>query len=147
MKLTLLSASLAVAAFLSGCASPAPVAGVEYPATYSIRLAERSDGGGSAAPSTRLTQEVRVVPRELLYYRLSSPVDVTVSVYEFDAQGQRTLLGQMRGTSFTTSVMPTNSRVEFDVRLSAQPATSGLVQFTVSDQPIAAGHLASATAE
>ena len=88
-----------------------------------------------------------MVPRELLYYRLSSPVDVTVSVYEFDAQGQRTLLGQMRGTSFTTSVMPSNSRVEFDVMPSSQPATSGLVQLTVSDQPIAAGHLASVLAE
>ena len=138
MKAQLL-VSLIGAALLAGCATTADVPRVAYPVSYNVQVGNTqvaTDVGGQNL-NVAATQQVEVEPGEPLYYRVSSPVDVTVSVYEVTSSGDRSLLGQMRGTSFTTSVMPSTGTVEFSFAAS-QPNSSGTLQFTLSDDPIAA---------
>jgi hypothetical protein len=127
------------AVWLAGCATTADVPRVSYPVTYNIQVGNTQVATSAGGQNLNIapTQQVEVVPREPLYYRVDSPVDVTVSVFEIGRSGERSLLGQMRGTSFTTSVMPTSSQVEFSFSAS-QPNSSGTVQFTLSDEPIRA---------
>lgn len=129
---------LAVAALATGCAStpPSPPR-LAMPSVYQIKLPAAAPAGATPDSTKELTQAVRVPPHELLYYRVDSPVDVTVSVFEVRRDATRTLLGQMRGTSFTTSVMPTTPDVEF--AFTPAPAKGeGAVHFAVANAPITA---------
>lgn len=141
MKAPFLISSFAAATvlWLAGCATTADVPRVSYPVSYNIQVgnAQVATSAGGQNLNVAPTQQVEVVPHEPLYYRVDSPVDVTVSVFELGRAGERSLLGQMRGTSFTTSLMPRTSQVEFAFSAS-QPNSSGMVQFTLSDEPIPA---------
>ena len=129
---------LLLAGLVAGCQTTASAPKLDYPASYDIQVG--TTGAAAAEPGSKngraATQQVQVVPHELLYYRVDSPVDVIVSVYE-DRNGDHVLLGQMRGTSFTTSVMPSTGKVEFSFAPSAVSRT-GTVRFTLSDSPIVA---------
>ena len=134
----LLSLFASAGLFLAGCATTASVPRVNYPVSYNVQVGNTqvATAAGGQNLNVAATQQVEVDPGEPLYYRVDSPVDVTVSVFEVASSGSRSLLGQMRGTSFTTSIMPSTSMVEFSFAAS-QPNSSGLVQFTLSDEPIA----------
>lgn len=143
MKTPLLFAFTAPAlVWLAGCATTADVPRVSYPVSYSIQVgnAQVATSAGGQNLTVAPTQQVEVVPHEPLYYRVDAPVDVTVSVFELTRNGERSLLGQMRGTRFTTSVMPRTSQIEFAFNAS-QPNSSGMVQFTLSDEPIPAARV------
>ncbi|HEX2101655.1 MAG TPA: hypothetical protein VHF69_13365 [Candidatus Synoicihabitans sp.] len=138
MKTQILASLLsAVALIAAGCSTTASVPRVNYPVSYNVQVGNTqvATNVGGQNLNVAATQQVEVEPGEPLYYRIDSPVDVTVSAFEVGRDGQRSLLGQMRGTSFTTSVMPSTSQVEFSFSAS-QPNSSGLVQFTLSDEPI-----------
>lgn len=144
MKAQLLISFVAAVALLAGCATTANVPRVNYPVTYNVQVGNTqvATNVGGQNLNVAATQQVEVEPGEPLYYRVNSPVDVTVSVYEVASTGDRSLLGQMRGTSFTTSVMPSTRAVEFSFA-AAQANSAGTLQFTLSDEPIAAtGNLA-----
>ncbi len=137
-RLPLLIPLLMLAGLGAGCQTTASAPQVDYPASYDIQVGTTAATTDEAGPKSgrTATQQVQVVPHELLYYRVDSPVDVIVSVYE-NRNGDHVLLGQMRGTSFTTSVMPSTGNVEFSFAPSTVNRT-GTVRFTLSDSPIVA---------
>ena len=111
---------------------------VNYPVTYQIQLGNtqvRSNYGPQSL-NVNATQDVTVSPDQALYYQVTSPVEVVVYVYEVESGGDRALLGQNQGTSFTSSILPRTSTLEFVFSV-AQANSSGVIQFTLSDQPIA----------
>ena len=112
---------------------------VTYPVTYQIQLGNtqvRSDYGPQNL-NVKATQDVTVSPDQPLYYQVGSPVEAVVYVYELGPQNERTLLGQNQGTSFSAYVLPRTETLEFAFSV-AQANSSGVLQFTISDQPIAA---------
>ncbi len=128
---------VALALAAAGCTSTS-LPRVTYPVTYQIQLSNtqvRSDYGPQNL-NVNATQDVSVSPEQPLYYQVSSPVEVVAYVYELDAPGQRTLLGQNQGTLFNSYVVPPTSTLEFVFSV-AQANSSGVLQFTISDQPIA----------
>jgi hypothetical protein len=131
------SGPMLLAVFLGGCSTP-PSPHAAYPAAYSIQVDNtqaRSDTGPQNL-SMSPTQDVAVVSGERLYYRVVSPVDVTVYFYETAGQGERVFLGQMQGRAFVSSVRPSTSTLEF-VFVATQPNSSATLKFTLSDRPIA----------
>ncbi len=136
---TMLQSSLALLGLAlagAGCTTTS-LPRVTYPVTYQIQLSNtqvRSDYGPQNL-NINATQDVTVSPNEPLYYQVSSPVEVVVYVYELDAVNQRTLLGQNEGTLFNSYVVPPTSTLEFVFSV-AQANSSGVLQFTISDQPI-----------
>lgn len=136
----LVTLTTAATLVLAGCATTADVPQVDYPVSYNVQVGNTqvATSAGGQNLNVAATQQVEVEPGEPLYYRIASPVDVTVTVYELTPAGQRSMLGQMRGTRFTTSVMPSTGMVEFSFAAS-QPNSSGTLQFTLSDEPISAG--------
>lgn len=140
MKLTPLRAAAALAAvflLLAGCATTPPLPKVTYPITYQIGVGNTqvTTSAGPQNTNQSATQQVTVEPGETFYYQVVSPVAVTLSVYEAGAGGH-TLLGQMQGASFTSSIVPQTSSLEFSFAVS-EANTGGTVQFTLSDRPIA----------
>ncbi|HKB90626.1 MAG TPA: hypothetical protein VKC60_08945 [Opitutaceae bacterium] len=125
--------------WMAGCASsPPPRPRINYPVTYQINIGNtqvRSEYGPQNL-NVSATQQVMVQPGQPLYYQVYSPVNVTVYVYERASSNTRRLLGQMQGTSFTTAVTPSVDMLEF-VFSAAQSNTGGVVQFTLSDRPLA----------
>jgi hypothetical protein len=85
---------------------------------------------------------VEVQPGVPLFYRINSPVNVTVYMYEkIGAAPGGNLLGQMQiaaGSPTTSQITPRTTALEF-VFSATQTNSSGTLQFTLSDQPIAAG--------
>jgi hypothetical protein len=139
LKLAFPLGALALAGWLSGCATPAPtVPKVAYPVTYQINVGntEVSAPAGPQNLNVNATQQVTVQPGATLYYQVISPVAVTMYIYADGDGGSHALLGQMQGTSFTSSILPSTSSLEFAFAV-AQANSSGTLQFTISDQPIA----------
>jgi hypothetical protein len=134
MKLCRASALSLILIWCAGCASMPPPPRLAQPAAYELDFPVAAAGVESAR-GLEVTQTVTVPARELLYYRVDSPVEVTVSVYEGNPARGRTLLGQMRGNRFTTSVMPSTTQVEFHV--STTPPLPNLpVRLHVANTPI-----------
>jgi hypothetical protein len=129
--------ALLLAFFISGCGTPsAPHAA--YPATYRIQVDNTQAHSDTSPQNPNLspTQDVSVVSGQQLYYRVVSPVDVTVYFYGMEGEGQRVFLGQMQGRTFASSVTPNTSTLEF-VFVATQPNSSATLKFMLSDQPIA----------
>ncbi len=122
---------------MAGCTT-ASLPRVTYPVTYQIHLGNTQvrSSYGPQNLNVNATQDVTVSPDEPLYYQVSSPVEVVVYVYEGETPGERTLLGQNEGTSFTSSVLPRSDSLQFVFSV-AQANSSGVVQFTLSDEPLA----------
>lgn len=140
-KTLLFPAALALTAafFAAGCVSTPPPPRVSYPVTYNIQVGNTQvvTGDGGQNLNVNATQQVAVQPRVPLYYRLDSPVEVALTVFEISSSGARSQIGQMRGTSFTTSIRPVTSRLEFSFAVT-QPNSGGTLKFTLSDRPIPA---------
>jgi hypothetical protein len=134
MKLCCATALSSIVIWCAGCASTTPPPRLAQPAAYELDFPVAAAGGESTR-GLEVTQTVTVPARELLYYRVDSPVEVTVSVYEGNSARGRTLLGQMRGNRFTTSVMPTTTRVEFHVS-TTPPVPEVPVRLHVANTPI-----------
>jgi hypothetical protein len=82
-------------------------------------------------------QRVTVAPNVPLYYAVVSPVAITVYVYQDNDDGTRTLVGQMQGMTFNSSITPATTALEFAFAVT-NANSSGTLQFTISDQPLAA---------
>lgn len=139
-KTTFALLALGLSALFAGCGTTrAPVTRVNYPVTYQVQVGNsqaRSDAGPQNL-SVTATQEVATNPSEALYYRVVSPFDVSVVVYEKDgSSGTRRQIGQLQGMNFGSSVVSSTDRIEFTFA-SASPNTGGGLQFTISDRPIA----------
>lgn len=129
-------------AFLSGCSSapsapPRPV--VVYPVTYDVPVGNTqvSSSAGPQNLNVSSTQQVTAVVGAPLYYQIASPVAVTVSVYERrSSDSGRLLVKEFQGTSFTASLIPGVSNLEFVFSV-VQSNSAGTLKFTLSDRPIA----------
>ena len=129
---------LTLGLLMGGCATSPRTPHVAYPVTYDIQVNNtqvHSDYGPQNL-SVNATQDVAVASGQTLYYQVVSPVDVTVYFYGVDSPGQRAFLGQMQGTSFTSSIVPSTGTLEF-MFIATHPNSSGTLKFTLSDQPIA----------
>jgi len=145
MKTTSLLLPLAtLAALLGGCSSPQPpLPTIHYPVTYQVPIGNTS---GTASTGTQTlnvsaTQDVEVQSGVPLYYQIASPVNVTVYLYEkIGVAPGGNLLGNMQimaGVPTTNQVTPRTTALEFTFS-ATQTNSSGTLQFTLSDQPIAA---------
>jgi len=145
MKTTSLLLPLAaLAALLGGCASPQPpLPTVHYPVTYQVPIGNTSAQASAGPQSLNInaTQDVEVQPGIPLYYQIVSPVNVTVYLYEkVGVAPGGNLLGNMQimaGVPTTNQLTPRTTSLEFTFS-ATQTNSSGTLQFTLSDQPIAA---------
>jgi len=135
MKMILTLGALALAFIVSGCATTPRV---NYPITYQINVGNSQvlSGYGPQNLNVNATQVVAVEPGKTFYYQVVSPLDVTVYVYEHPEANERRLVSQMQGTAFTSSVVPNMDSLEFLFSVT-KANTSGTIQFTISDRPIA----------
>jgi len=129
---------LALALFLAGCESQPMAPHVNYPSTYQVQVGNTQVLSAYGPQSSNVTaaQQVTVAPRVPIYYQVVSPVAVTVYVYQDESNGTRTLIGQMQGMTFSSSITPAASSLEFAFAV-ANANSSGTLQFTVNDQPMA----------
>jgi hypothetical protein len=124
------------AAFFSGCSTYTNAPRVDYPVTYQIPVGNtrvNADAGGQNLDVVA-RQRVAAVPGRRLYFRVASPVDVTMRIYLHDGAPAE-LLSEMNGVNFTSSVIPDTDELEFTFGVTAANS-SGTVQFTLSDRPI-----------
>jgi hypothetical protein len=134
------SASLLLA--LSACVAPTPPRPVvAYPVSYNVQIGNTqvTSTAGPQSLVASATQDVAVEPGKTLYYQVVSPVDVTLSLYELPRSSSSYTpprAAQLQGTTFTSSITPSTSRVRFTFAAS-QANSSGTLQFTLSDRPIA----------
>ena len=120
--------------FVVGCSSTSSAPHAANPVTFNIQVDNtRIDSGSQGANDT---QDVTVVSDRRLYYKVVSPVDVTVYFYGVEAPGERMFLGQMQGREFTSSITPNTNTLEF-VFVATQPNSSGTLKFMLSVQPFA----------
>jgi hypothetical protein len=136
----LASSSLAVLA-ITGCSSVPPPPSIVYPVTYQIQVGNTQVNSTSGPANTNIaaSQVAAVIPGAPLYYQVVSPVIVVVTAYERaypNDPASRRQVGQMQGTTFTSSIVPTTGTMEFTFAV-AQTNSSGVLQFTLSDHPIA----------
>ncbi|ATC64354.1 hypothetical protein CMV30_10530 [Nibricoccus aquaticus] len=126
---------------LSGCVSPTPPRPVvAYPVSYQIPVSNTQvvSSDGPQNLNTSPTQDVTVEPGKTLYYQVVSPIDVTLTLSELPVStaASTARIGQMQGTTFTSSITPTTSAIRFTFSAS-QANSSGTLRFTLSDRPIA----------
>lgn len=135
MKTNLARAVCAIflAVVIGGCVTTA-----KYPITYQIKVGNTQvvSGYGPQNINVNARHVVEVEPGETFYYQVVSPINVTVYAYEQEGNGERRLVSQMQGTAFTSSVVPNEKSLEFLFSVT-QANTSGSIQFTVSDKPLA----------
>jgi hypothetical protein len=135
-------AGLAAVLALAACASvPAPPH-VAYPATYQIQVGNTQVLSAYGPQNSNVTaaQRITVQPNAVLYYQVVSPVAVSLYVYQDNGDATRTLIGQAQGTTFNSTVTPATASLEFAFAV-ANANSSGTLQFTVADQPLAAAPL------
>lgn len=140
MKTNRLLVAVSAAGLLAaGCATTVPAPQVAYPVTYQIPVGNTNVRAvnGPQDLAVAATQRVSVEPGDPLYYRIASPVDVTVQIYQLLPSGSRTLLTQVQGSNITNAMRPTTPALDF-VFQAAQPNSNGTLTFTISDEPIAA---------
>lgn len=125
---------------LTACVAPTPPRPVvAYPVSYQVQVGNTQVTANTGPQNLNVaaTQDVSVEPGKTLYYQVTSPIDVTLSLYELPyTNSPSTRLAQTQGTTFTSSITPTSSAVRFTFTAS-QPNTSGTLRFTLSDRPIA----------
>ena len=140
MKTKLFSSAFALglALVLAGCESQTSAPHVAYPSTYQIQVGNSQviSAYGPQNSNVTATQQVTVAPGVPIYYQVVSPVAVTVYVYQNQFNGTPALVGQMQGTSFTSSITPGVASLEFAFAV-ANANSSGTLQFTINDQPLA----------
>jgi len=123
----------ATSLFLAGCDTTP-----NYPVTYQIPIgySQVSTVYGLQNLNVSATHDSSVTPGVALYYQVSSPVTLTLYVFDKTGTGPGgVLLNQTQGTNITSSATATSDTLEF-VFSTAQPYTGGTVQLTVSDRPL-----------
>jgi hypothetical protein len=126
-------AAIAAAFFLAGC-DTAP----NYPVTYQIPIgfSQVATVYGVQNVNVSATHDSTVVPGVPFFFQISSPVGLTLYVFDKTGTGPGgVLLSQMQGTNITSSATATSSTMEF-VFSTAQAYTGGTVQLTVSDHAL-----------
>jgi hypothetical protein len=140
MKTKLYSSAfgLALALLLGGCDSQPMVPHIAYPSSYQIQVGNSQVISAYGPQNSNVTaaQQVTVAPGVPIYYQVVSPVPVTVYVYQTDVSGSPALIGQMQGMTFTSSITPAVSSLTFAFAV-ANANSSGTLQFTINDQPMA----------
>jgi hypothetical protein len=141
LRTTLIAVPLTAFLALTGCVSPTPPRPiVAYPVSYHIPISNTqvvsTDGPQNLTNSP--TQDVSVEPGKTLYYQVVSPIDVTLTLSKLPVSTAMSTarIGQMQGTTFTSSITPTTSAIRFTFAAS-QANSSGTLRFTLSDRPIA----------
>jgi hypothetical protein len=127
-------AASAAALFLAACNS-APT----YPVTYNIPVgySQVATPYGTQSINVSATHDSTVAPGVPMYYQVTSPIPVTVYVFDKTGPGPGgSLLNQTQGTSVTSSASSTAGILEFVFSI-AQAYTNGTVQLTISDHPLA----------
>ena len=112
---------------------------VSYPITYRLPIgnSQVTSAYGPQNLNVNATQDVSVQPGTNLYYQVVAPVNLQFYVFDKTGPGPGgTMLGQMQGSNFSSSVVSQTGVIEF-VFSAAQANTGGTVSFTVSDRPIA----------
>jgi hypothetical protein len=131
---------LTALAALSACVAPSPPRPmVAYPVSYQVPIGNTqvTSTDGPQNLNVSASQDVSVEPGKPLYYQVTSPVDVTVTVSEITGSSTTTTrIAQMQGTTFTSSIVPARSALRFTFSAS-QANSSGTLKFTLSDRPIA----------
>jgi hypothetical protein len=132
-KIMAFLAAGAAAALLAGCESSP-----DYPITYQIPIGYSTvtSAYGLQNLNVSATHDSAVQPGVPMYYQVTSPVNLTL--YVFDKTGPGTggvLLNQTQGTSITSMATATSDTLEF-VFSASQPYTAGTVQLTISDRPL-----------
>jgi hypothetical protein len=122
---------------LSGCSSAPPPPHVAYPAAYQIEIGNTRalTAYKQQSPDVTAAQQAEVVPAVPLYYRVVSPVATTVFVYQDNPDASRTLIAEMYGTSFNSTVTPDTGSVEFAFAV-AQPTHGATLHLAFSDRPL-----------
>jgi hypothetical protein len=124
----------------SGCMGPSerrPM--IVYPVTYDVPVGNTQVSASTGAQNLKVspTQEVTADVGEPLYYQIVSPVPVNVAIYERRSPDRgRVLVREFQGTSLTNSIIPAEPHLEFQFA-ALQPNSSGTLQFTLSDRPLA----------
>lgn len=130
---------LAAAALLlaAGCASTYSRPRVNYPVTYQIQVgnSQVSAEGDRQNLNVVANQQVEVVPGDRLHFVVDSPVVVRLEIYDAATDGSRRLVSETEGTAFGSSFTPRHGTAVFAFS-TARPNSSGLLQFTISDEPI-----------
>lgn len=133
--------ALAAVALLwgAGCASNPSRPMVSYPVTYQIQVgnSQVSAAGDAQNLNVVANQQVEVMAGRPLYVNVDSPVVVDFKIYEVRGDTVR-LLTKMEGTQFGTSFTSNTSVARFEFA-AARPNSSGMLQFTISDEPIPVG--------
>jgi len=137
----LVSVTLALAlGLLAGCSTPPPPRPVVvYPVTYDVPVGNTQVSASAGPQNLNIssTQQVTAVVGKPLYYQITSPVAVTVSVYERPSPDTgRVLLREFQGTAFTSSLTPSVSALEFVFSVK-ESNSAGTLKFTLSDRPLA----------
>lgn len=125
----------AAALFLSGCSSEPDV---NYPVTYHLPIgnSQVTSAYGPQNMNVNATQDVQFPAGRTLYYQVISPVNLTFYVFDKTGPGPGgSLLGQMQGTTFTSSATTQSGTLEFVISAS-DANTGGTVTFTISDRPL-----------
>jgi hypothetical protein len=133
-------AAAAFAMGIAGCTSEptASLPRIHYPVTYNVPVGNTTVASayGPQNLNVSATQDVTVQPNVTLYYQVNAPISVTMYVYEKGSAGQRgNLIGSMQGTSFVSSINPSDDVLEFAFAPSVTN-TNGTLQFTLSDTPL-----------
>ncbi|MCF3648950.1 hypothetical protein [Synoicihabitans lomoniglobus] len=144
MKPSRIFTAIAAVALLwgAGCASSSSRPRVSYPVTYQIQVgnSQVSASGDAQNLNVIANQNAEVVPGRRLYVYIDSPVVVDFKIVEIAGSRNR-LVTKMEGTRFETSFTPRSDQARFEFS-AARPNSSGLLQFTISDQPVPAPRMA-----
>lgn len=131
--------TLALAGSFGGCSSGVQplLPALHNPVTYQVPVGHVTPTRGQ--PSYGATQDVVVEPGQPVYYRITSPVAVSVYYYEkTGAAPNGNLLGHLSvpaGRPVSARIVPATSTLEF-LFTPAATAARGDLQFTLSDRPL-----------
>lgn len=131
--------TVALAGALGGCSSGVQplLPALHNPVTYQVPVGHAPASPGS--PSYGATQDVVVEPGQPVYYRITSPVPVSVYFYEKTGVSPNgNLLGHISvpaGQPVSAKIVPATTTLEFLFKPAA-PDARGSLQFTLSDQPL-----------
>lgn len=132
-------ATLALAGGLGGCSSGVQplLPAIHNPVTYQVPVGHAASAPGS--PAYGATQDVVVEPGQPVYYRITSPVPVSVYFYEKTGVSPNgNLLGHVSvpaGEPVSARIVPATSTLEFLFK-PAEASARGDLQFTLSDRPL-----------
>jgi hypothetical protein len=104
---------------------------IEFPATFNLHV-----GKGTPSPDESANQDIPAQSGTPLYFQVSSPFSVVVSIYEKTDSGKRgDLIGSMKGQNFGSSINPQDGVLQFSIA-PQDKSNTGTVVFVISDGPL-----------